>query len=889
MDEKEIKLNVKETLESRLGNVTIYNIQKLKDMDIGDPNILPYSHRILLENFLRNLDGKRVKTEHLLSLFQWDCKSKIISEVPYIPSRVLLQDFTGVPAVVDLAALRSAMKRAKKNPSRINPIIPVDLIIDHSIQVDHYGTKDAIKLNEQIEMERNRERYTLLKWAQEVFTNFRVVPTSRGICHQVNLEYLASVIHIREEDGELVGYPDTLVGTDSHTTMINSLAVLGWGVGGIEAEAVILGQPYYMNIPKVVGVKLTGEVKQGITATDIILRITQILRRHGVVGKFVEFYGPGMRKLCLEDRATIANMAPEYGATMGFFPITEETLKYLKESGRDEGHVEFVERYAKKTGLFYTDDTSVPDYSEKLEINLNEIELSLAGPSRPQDRIPLSRIKETFKNQMDSVFNKKGEINKISDGSNLSHGSVVIAAITSCTNTSNPSVMIGAGLLARNAVKKGLTVKKHVKTSFAPGSRVVIDYMKDAGLMPFLEELGFHLVGYGCTTCIGNSGPLKDELVKKINNDDLVVAAVLSGNRNFSGRISQHVKANYLANPLLVVAFALTGTIAINIKDDVLGIDPEGNSVYLKDIWPDAVEIKKFTDKYVTPKLFKKEYGEIFKGWDLWNELKPIKDDIFRWDKESTYIKEPPYFKDFPLKEPPLQDIIDSRVLALLGVSVTTDHISPAGTIPADMPAGKYLISKGVLVNEFNSFGSRRGNDEVMTRGTFGNIRIRNLLVEKEGGWTKDFLTQETIPIYDAAMDYISNGVPLIVLSGADYGMGSSRDWAAKGTQLLGVKAVIAESFERIHRSNLVGMGVLPLEFKIGENTEVLGLDGTESFDIIGIPNIKPFSEVNVIAKKADGKEIKFNATVRLDSAIDIEYYRNGGILQTVLRKMLVN
>jgi aconitate hydratase len=612
-----------------------------------------------------------------------------------------------------------------------------------------------------------------------------------------------------------------------------------------------------------------------------------MLRNHGVVGKFVEFYGPGLRKLCLEDRATIANMAPEYGATMGFFPITEETLKYLKGSGRDEDHVEFVEIYAKKVGLFYNENAPVPDYSENVEINLGEIELSLAGPSRPQDLIPLNEMKNIFLDQMGSVFNKRDEINKISDGTNLSHGSVVIAAITSCTNTSNPSVMIGAGLLARNAVKKGLKVKNYVKTSFAPGSRVVIDYMTDAGLMPYLEQLGFHLVGYGCTTCIGNSGPLKEDFVKIINNNDLVTAAVLSGNRNFGGRISPYVKANYLATPPLVVAFALTGTIAINLEDEAIGVNSEGELVYLKDIWPDPAEIKELTNKFVTPKLFQKEYGEVFKGWDLWNELKPIKDEIYRWEEDSTYIREPPFFKDFPVDVPPLEDISKSRVLALLGVSVTTDHISPAGAIPEEMPAGKYLISKGIDIKDFNSFGSRRGNDEVMTRGTFGNIRIRNLLVNKEGGWTKNFLTKEITPIYDAAVEYQSIGIPLIVLSGADYGMGSSRDWAAKGTQLLGIRAVIAESFERIHRSNLVGMGVLPLVYKKGENAKSLGLDGTESYDITGITEIEPFSEVNVIAKKEDGKEIKFKTIVRLDSAIDIEYYRNGGILHTVLRKML--
>jgi aconitate hydratase len=887
MDEKDIKKKVKETLKSKLGNVTIYNIQKLKDLDMGDPNTLPYSYRILLENFLRNLDGKRVKTNHLLSLCQWDCKSEILSEVPFIPSRVLLQDFTGVPAVVDLAALRSAMKRAGRDPSKINPVLPVDLVIDHSIQVDYYGIKDAIKLNEKMEIQRNRERYMLLKWAQEVFHNFRVVPTSRGICHQVNLEYLASVVHVRDINGELIGFPDTLVGTDSHTTMINGLAVLGWGVGGIEAEAVILGQPYYMNIPKVVGVKLSGEIKEGITATDVVLRITQILREHGVVGKFVEFYGPGLNKLCLADRATIANMSPEYGATMGFFPITEETLKFLRDSGRKKEHVDFVEQYAKKVGLFYTDNAPIPDYSENLEINLSEIKLNLAGPKRPQDRIPLVDMKKVFTDDMNKVFNKTGDLKNISDGNELNHGSVVIAAITSCTNTSNPSVMIGAGLIARNAVEKGLKVKNFVKTSFAPGSRVVIDYLNDAGLMPYLEKLGFNLVGYGCTTCIGNSGPLKDEFIREIENKDLVAAAVLSGNRNFEGRISPHVKANYLASPPLVVAFAIAGTVAINLEEEPIGSDPAGNPIYLKDIWPSSKEIARLTDKFVTPELFNKEYGEIFKGWDLWNDLKPPKDVIYHWDEISTYINEPPYFLDFPLEEPPLEDINESRILALLGTSVTTDHISPAGAIPKDMPAGKYLISHGIEPNNFNSFGSRRGNHEVMMRGTFGNIRIRNKLVDKEGGWTKNYINGNIVPIYNAAMNYIDKNIPLIVIAGKDYGMGSSRDWAAKGTQLLGVKAVIAESFERIHRNNLVGMGVLPLQFKEGENFKTLDLDGSETFNIIGINEIKPFSDVITFAKKDNGKEIKFKATVRLDSPVDIEYYRNGGILHTVLRKLL--
>ncbi|MFX0176833.1 MAG: aconitate hydratase AcnA [Candidatus Hodarchaeota archaeon] len=887
MDELEIKSKTKEIINTKLGNVIIFNIQKLTELGLGHPNKLPYSHRILLENLLRNLDGKIVTKENLLSLCKWDCKTTIKTEIPYIPSRVLLQDFTGVPAIVDLAALRSAMQRAGADPSKINPIIPVDLVIDHSIQVDYYGSENAIELNEKKEMERNRERYSLLKWAQSTFENFRVVPTSRGICHQVNLEYLASVIHLRKNNTELIGYPDTLVGTDSHTTMINSLSVLGWGVGGIEAEAVILGQPYYMNIPKVVGVKLIGEIKEVITATDIVLKITQFLRKYGVVGKFVEFYGPGLKNLSLADRATIANMSPEYGATMGFFPITEETLNYMRSSGRDEKHVNFVEKYAKKTGLFYTKDAPIPNYSENLVINLDNIEPSLAGPKRPQDTILLKNFKNTFINHMDTVFKKREEIDNISKGDNLQHGSVVIAAITSCTNTSNPSVMIGAGLLAKRAVEKGLKVKSHVKTSFAPGSRVVVDYLKDMGLMPYLEKLGFHLVGFGCTTCIGNSGPLKPEYVKEINDKDLVVGAILSGNRNFEGRINPHVKANYLASPLLVVAFALAGTVAINMEEDPLGYDNDGNPIYLKHIWPSSKEVFQLTNKYVTPALFKNEYRDIFKGWALWNELKPPKKPIYEWQEKSTYILEPPFFVNFPLEIPPTEDIHDAEILALLGDSVTTDHISPAGAIPKDMPAGKYLLSKGVDVQDFNSFGSRRGNHEVMMRGTFGNIRIRNKLVDKEGGWTIYHPTGEIMPIYNAAMDYKKENLPLIVIAGIDYGMGSSRDWAAKGTLLLGVKAVIAESYERIHRSNLVGMGILPLQFKEGENAEKLGLNGTERIDISGINQIKPNSELMVKALKNDGSIISFNVIVRLDSEIDIDYYRNGGILHTVLRNIL--
>ena len=880
-------IKVKETLNTERGSVKIYNLKKLKDLGLGDVNNLPYSLRILLENVIRNYDGRIVTEEHIKALAKWVPNSRDVKEIPYIPSRVLMQDFTGVPAVVDFASLRSAMERAGRDPSKINPVIPADLVIDHSIQVDFYGTENALKLNEDKEMERNKERYTLLKWAQSKFDNFRVVPTSRGICHQVNLEYLANVVHLREINGELVALCDTLVGTDSHTTMINGLGVMGWGVGGIEAEAVMLGQPYYMPIPEVVGVKLVGELSEGITATDLVLTVTQILRNHGVVSKFVEFYGRGLSKLSLADRATIANMSPEYGATMGFFPVDEETLDYLRISGRKEEHVKFVKQYLKTIGIFYDENAPIPEYSENLEIDLSEIIPSIAGPKRPQDRIPLSEMKSTFKNDMKKVFNKETEIEKISTGDSLSHGSVVIAAITSCTNTSNPAVMIGAGLLAKKALEKGLKVKNYVKTSFAPGSRVVTDYMNNSGLMKYLEDLGFNLVAYGCTTCIGNSGPINEEIIQEINENDLVATSVLSGNRNFEGRISPHVRANYLASPPLVIAFALAGTVAINLEKNPLGFGSDGNPVYLKDIWPDSKEISELVSKTVKAEYFKKEYGEIFKGWDLWNELKPPEDSVYQWEEDSIYIREPPFFVDFPIKLSPLENIKNARVLAMLGVSVTTDHISPAGVIPRDMPAGKYLLSHRIEEKDFNSFGSRRGNHEVMMRGTFGNIRIRNKLTDKEGGWTINYLNGEEMPIYDAAIDYIDKGVPLIVIAGADYGMGSSRDWAAKGTQLLGVKAVIAESFERIHRSNLVGMGVLPLQFKEGENAKSLGLTGKEIYDIEGIESITPNAELSIKARSENGHEITFKVTSRLDTPVDIDYFKIGGILHTVLRNML--
>ena len=889
MNEIDIQDKLREKINIKEGTASIYNLKKLKALGFPDINKLPYSLRILLENIIRNFDGEIVTEENFLALSTWVPNQKEKKEIPYIPSRVLLQDFTGVPAVVDLAALRSAVKRAGKDPDKINPLIPVDLVIDHSIQVDYYGTNDALKLNEEKEFERNYERYVFLKWAQTVFNNFRVVPTSRGICHQVNLEYLASVVQLRENKGERYAFPDTLVGTDSHTTMINGLGVLGWGVGGIEAEAVILGQPYYMNIPEVVGVKLVGEPQEGITATDVVLTITQILRAHGVVGKFVEFYGPSLDKLKLPDRATIANMAPEYGATMGFFPVDDNTIDYLILSGREKEHIEFVRDYLKKVGLYYGSSSATPNYSETLEINLTEMEPSLAGPKRPQDRISLKDMRKEFTNQLKTSYAKPDEVDLIAgiDSDILKHGSIVIAAITSCTNTSNPSVMVGAGMIAKAAAEKGLKVKKHVKTSFAPGSRVVRDYLESAGLLPYLEELGFNIVGYGCTTCIGNSGPLSSDIIKEIEDRDLVVASVLSGNRNFEGRISPFTKANYLASPPLVVAYAIAGTIAIDFKNESLGLDSEGNPVYLKDIWPSHDECQQIYVSNVNPDQFNKEYGEIFKGWELWNNLKPPTENVYKWEEQSTYVREPPFFVDFPLDTPPLKDIENAQILAILGESVTTDHISPAGAIPEDMPAGRYLISKGIKPKDFNSFGSRRGNHEVMMRGTFGNIRIKNLLVDKEGGWTLYHPTGEIMPLYDAAMKYIASETPLIVIAGKDYGMGSSRDWAAKGTQLQGVKAVIAESFERIHRSNLVGMGVLPLEFKNGESAATLGLKGNETFNISGIKNIKPLSDLPVMVKKDDGEIFTFNVVARLDSEVDIEYYQNGGILHSVLRNIL--
>ncbi len=822
--------------------------------------------------------------------------------------------------MIDLAAMRSAVQRLGGDPAGINPVIPSDLVIDHSIQVDYYGTSYARAYNEKKEFERNRERYAVLKWGQNAFDNFRVVPPGRGIVHQVNLEYLASVVNIKKVKSELIAFPDTLVGMDSHTTMINGLGVLGWGVGGIEAEAVMLGQPYHMPVPEVVGFKLYGELKDGVTATDLVLTITRILRIHKVVGKFVEFYGLGLSTLSLPERATISNMAPEYGATVGFFPIDDETLKYLLITGRKKEHVNLVKLYAMEQGLFRTDESPEPLFSEILELDMSTVEPSLAGPKLPQDCIPLDEMEASFHKAMEETFlRKKTEVEAdheyhrwLGEGGSfrvehehtggkeldskyemkvpVKSGSIVIAAITSCTNTSNPYVMIGAGLLAKNAVKRGLKVKPYVKTSLAPGSRVVSEYLVNSGLMPYLEALGFHLVGYGCTTCIGNSGPIPENIARAVKEDNLIVASVLSGNRNFEGRINPLVKANYLSSPPLVVAYAISGTVDIDLKTEPIGYDPNGEPVYLNDIWPDQEEIRQVIKNTISPHLFEEHYSEISGGTELWENLKVPSGKLYEWDSGSTYIQEPPFFKDFLVKLPEKGDLRGLRVLAYMGDSITTDHISPAGEFSQDSLAGQYLISCGVAPKDFNSFGSRRGNHEVMMRGTFANINLRNRLVpDKEGGWTRYFPSGKEMTIYDAAMLYKKNDIPLVIIAGKEYGTGSSRDWAAKGTCLLGVSAVIAESFERIHRSNLVGMGVLPLQFMKGENADGLGIKGDEVLNISGISNLEPGGELHVVARDENGKEKTFNVMARLDSPIDVEYYRNGGILHTFLRNILSN
>ncbi len=882
------------TISVKDRNYTIYHLPELEKQGLLQLDKLPFSIRVLLENVLRNEDGRLVTTEDVQRLIHYNPRAVEAQEIPYMPARVVLQDFTGVPAVVDLAAMRDAMKELGGDPARINPIVRSDLVIDHSVQVDRFGTPDAFEYNVQREYERNGERYTLLKWAQKSFHNFSVVPPDTGIIHQVNLEYLARVV-MTSPDSPPLAYPDTVVGTDSHTTMINGLSVLGWGVGGIEAEAVMLGQPYYMLMPEVIGVKLTGELPNGATATDLVLTLTEMLRQYGVVGKFVEYFGPGLDKLSLPDRATIANMAPEYGATMGFFPIDQTVLNYLQLTARPPEVIELVEAYAKEQGLFRTPETPDPEYKDVLELDMSTVVPSLAGHKRPQDRIVLSAMSEKFRETLDNVFGKAPEAGKqVSFSLNgeevsIGHGAVVIAAITSCTNTSNPSVMVAAGLVAKKATEKGLKTKPWVKTSLAPGSRVVTEYLKEAGLMPYLEAQRFHLVGYGCTTCIGNSGPIPEEVEKAVKENDLVAAAVLSGNRNFEGRIHPAVRANYLASPPLVVVYALAGRVDIDLEKESLGTDSEGNPVYFLDIWPSQAEIAAAIESALKPEMFAAKYGEVYQGDKHWQALLVKEAELYQWDEKSTYIKQPPFFKDMSLEKPTPGDIHNARVLALLGDSVTTDHISPAGAIPVDSPAGQYLIAHGIQPKDFNSFGSRRGNHEVMMRGTFGNIRIKNLLLEGvEGGYTIYFPTGEKMFIYDAAMKYIQDGTPLIVLAGKEYGTGSSRDWAAKGTALLGVKAVIAESFERIHRSNLIGMGVLPLQFAENDGWRQLGLTGREVFQILGIEEgLTPGKELVVKATDEEGIEKIFNVTVRLDTPVEVEYYENGGILQTVLRNMV--
>jgi aconitate hydratase len=897
------------TLSSGGAPVDYFALGALERAGLTTLDSLPFSIRVLLENLLRNEDGELVSDADVRNLAGWNASDPLQTEVPYMPARVLLQDFTGVPAVVDLAAMRDAMKRLGGDPRRINPQIPVDLVVDHSVQVDSFGSTASFRTNSEHEFERNGERYVFLRWGQESFENFRVVPPETGICHQVNLEYLAQVVFRAQGNGSTLAFPDTLVGTDSHTTMINGIGVLGWGVGGIEAEAVMLGQPYYMLAPRVVGMKLTGKLGTGVTATDLVLTITEQLRRHGVVGKFVEFYGPGLSHLSVADRATIANMAPEYGATMGFFPVDDRTLEYLRLSARPDDLIALVEAYCKEQGLFRTDTAPDPIFTESLALDIGSVEASLAGPKRPQDRIALRRMKGSFNAALRDVYERpvktwrNGGAQSLArrddlyaesavavgngGGFELTHGSVVIAAITSCTNTSNPSVMIGAGLLAKKAVAKGLAVKPWVKTSLAPGSKVVTEYLRSSGLLASLEALRFHVVGYGCTTCIGNSGPLAEPVAAAVQSGKLVAASVLSGNRNFEGRVNPHTLANYLASPPLVVAYALAGTVDIDMENEPIGTDGSGEPVYLRDIWPSADEVQKVLTQNLGPAMFEEGYGDVFSGDQRWRALPVPAGEIYGWEESSTYIKAPPFFETMTAELPELGDIEGARVLALLGDSVTTDHISPAGAIPADGPAGTYLIGAGVSKAEFNSFGARRGNHEVMMRGTFGNIRLRNQLVPGvEGGFTRYFPGDEKMTIYDAAMRYQREGTALVVLAGKEYGTGSSRDWAAKGTGLLGVRAVVAVSFERIHRSNLVGMGVLPLEFLPGDSPQSLGLTGEEVFEIRGIGDLSPRCELRARAVRKGAEAIDFGLLARIDSRVEVDYYRNGGILHAVLRRM---
>jgi aconitate hydratase len=880
-----------------------YSLPQLEEKGLGPVSRLPFSIKVLLEAAVRQFDGRAITEEHVKQLANWT-NADFSKEVPFIPSRIVLQDFTGVPVVVDLAAMRAFTARAGGDPKRINPLVPVDLVIDHSVMVDAFGNEQALETNMKLEFERNEERYRFLRWAQTAFDNFRAVPPATGIVHQVNLEFLASVAATKQVDGENYVFPDSLVGTDSHTTMINGLGVLGWGVGGIEAEAGMLGQPLYFVMPEVIGFKLTGSLSEGATATDLALTVTEMLRKKGVVGKFVEFYGSGLSNITLADRATVANMAPEYGATMGFFPVDEETLNYLRGTGRSEEQIQLVEAYYKAQGMFRTDSTPDPVFTETLELDLSTVKPSLAGPKRPQDRIDLDKVKDNFNTVIRTPIDKGGyglSEEKISESVEVKHpdgrtsqlttGAVVIAAITSCTNTSNPSVMLGAGLVAKKAVEKGLKVQPYVKTSLTPGSLVVTEYLKKAGLIEPLEKLGFHVAGYGCATCIGNSGPLPDEVSDAIADNDLTVAAVLSGNRNFEGRVHALVKANYLASPPLVVAYALAGTVNIDLTKDPIGYNDKNEPVYLKDIWPSNQEIKDAIRSAMSPEMFREKYKDVFRANPRWNAIDVPEGTLYEWDRSSTYIQEPPFFEGLTEQPGDIAEIKGAKAIALLGDSVTTDHISPAGNIKVDSPAGKYLIEHGVERKDFNSYGSRRGNHEVMMRGTFANIRIRNQIAPgTEGGVTKYLPTGEIMPIYDACMKYQADNTPLVVLAGKEYGTGSSRDWAAKGTYLLGIKAVIAESFERIHRSNLVGMGVLPLQFADGQSWKSLGITGEETFDIEGLSNdIQPGQRIQVKATRKDGSAFTFDVIVRLDSLVDVDYYRNGGILQTVLRQIMAS
>ncbi len=893
----------RQQFETGAGKASLYRLCQLETLGLTKIQDLPFSIRLLLESALRNCDGFAVREEDVKNLAGWSATEAPQVEIPFKPARVLLQDFTGVPAVVDLAAMRAAMQRLGGDPKRINPLIPVDLVIDHSVQVDRFNSADALEVNVDFEYERNRERYEFLRWGQQAFDNFRVVPPSVGIVHQVNLEYLAKVVFLRGNASDPVAVPDTLVGTDSHTTMINGLGVVGWGVGGIEAEAVMLGQPLYMLMPEVVGLRISGQLPPGATATDLVLTVTQLLRKQGVVGKFVEFFGPGVSNMKLADRATIGNMAPEYGATMGFFPVDRETLEYLRRTGRTKAEVDLVERYTKEQQLFRTENCPDPKFTKVLALDMGTVEPSMAGPKRPQDLVPLKAMQAAFRKSLAAPLAERGfaldesaikrTATVVDNGrtATIGHGAVVIAAITSCTNTSNPSVMIAAGLLAKKAAERGLKPKGYVKTSLAPGSRVVTDYFDKAGLTKPLEALGFYTVGYGCTTCIGNSGPLPDPVAKAVTEGDLVAAAVLSGNRNFEGRINSLVKANYLASPPLVVAYALAGTTDIDLLHDPLGTDQHGKDVYLKEIWPTPEEVQKTVDACVLPEMFQSRYANVMTSNEKWNQLPTTEGDLYQWNPKSTYIQEPPFLLNLSRESGEIQPLRGARVLAMFGDSVTTDHISPAGSIAAKSPAGRYLIQQGIEPRDFNSYGARRGNDRVMTPGTFANIRIRNFLAPgTEGGVTRHLPDGQAMSIYDAAMKYKDEHVPLIVLAGAEYGTGSSRDWAAKGAMLLGVRAVLAVSFERIHRSNLVGMGVLPLEMPAGTTWQSLGLTGEELYDMPALgESLQSGGAVEVEARGADGATKKFTCRVRIDTPVELEYYRNSGILQTVLRKLLAS